>query len=211
MDSTIEHPPSLHDDEHRRRRRRLRSEAHDERGAKHPGHNSSSSSKDVNGDECTVADDASSCNHQDDNRAVAELNLELTLSTPCIYLLLGQDREDGSKSNQGLIWSILKYTNNTLISTSCISINETMEPMCHLLINESSEIDWRWASWKLLIPLSHNKPILSTLYYNKNLHIVSHSGIRLIYFGTGGIATREGWNLVSCSYKFKLIMHTNLL
>ncbi|KAF2948199.1 hypothetical protein DAI22_01g019100 [Oryza sativa Japonica Group] len=43
MDSTTS--PSLH---HRRRRRRLRSEAHDERGAKHLGHNSSpSSSKDA--------------------------------------------------------------------------------------------------------------------------------------------------------------------
>uniref|UniRef100_A0A0E0JDK7 Uncharacterized protein n=1 Tax=Oryza punctata TaxID=4537 RepID=A0A0E0JDK7_ORYPU len=103
MDSTTDHPPSLHDDEHRRRRRRLRSEAHDERDvARHPGHNSSSSSKDVNGGECTVADDASSCN-QDDNRAVAELNLELTLSTPCIYLLLGEKCKDGSMSSQGLI------------------------------------------------------------------------------------------------------------
>ncbi|KAL5223410.1 hypothetical protein ABZP36_028123 [Zizania latifolia] len=72
------------------RRRRLRSEdREDQRGAKHPRHYSSSSSPKAiagaNGDYCAVSD-ASSCNRSDHRLTVPELNLDLTLSTPCIYL-----------------------------------------------------------------------------------------------------------------------------
>ncbi|KAG8046189.1 hypothetical protein GUJ93_ZPchr0008g11608 [Zizania palustris] len=74
-------------------RRRLRSEARgDQRGAKHPRLYSPSSSSpkggasaSANGDDCCPVPDASSCNRSDHRITVPELNLDLTLSTPCIY------------------------------------------------------------------------------------------------------------------------------